>query len=46
MRSGGRRIRENQTNELESRLAALDRFYACIEFELDGTILTANDNFW
>ena len=45
MRSGGRRIRENQTNELESRLAALDRSYACIEFELDGTILTANDNF-
>ena len=45
MRSGGRRIRGNQTNELESRLAALDRFYACIEFELDGTILTANDNF-
>ena len=45
MRSGGRRIRGNQTNELESRLAALDRFYACIEFELDGAILTANDNF-
>ena len=41
----GRRIRGNQTNELESRLAALDRFYACIEFELDGAILTANDNF-
>ena len=26
-------------------MAALDRFYAVIEFELDGTILTANDNF-
>ena len=30
---------------MKSKLAALDRSYAIIEFELDGTILTANDNF-
>lgn len=29
----------------EGRLAALDRAYAVIEFELDGTILSVNDNF-
>jgi methyl-accepting chemotaxis protein len=31
--------------EHESRLAALDRVQATIEFELDGTIVTANENF-
>ena len=38
-------MRGNQLNALESKLVALDRFYACIEFTLDGTILTANSNF-
>ena len=38
-------MRGNQTNELEAKLAALDRSYASIEFHLDGTILTANGNF-
>ena len=45
MKSGGRRIRGNPTNSPESRPAALNRSYASIEFELDGTILTANNNF-
>jgi methyl-accepting chemotaxis protein len=28
-----------------ARMAALDRSQAVIEFELDGTIVTANENF-
>ncbi|BCS32210.1 methyl-accepting chemotaxis protein [Luteitalea sp. TBR-22] len=31
--------------DVEARLAALDRSQAVIEFEPDGTIVTANDNF-
>ncbi len=31
--------------EWSSKLAAISRTYAVIEFELDGTIITANDNF-
>lgn len=31
--------------EGEAKLAALDRVQAVIEFELDGTIITANENF-
>ena len=31
--------------ELEAMVAALNRSQAVIEFELDGTIITANDNF-
>ncbi|GAB5520792.1 MAG: PAS domain S-box protein [Rhodothermales bacterium] len=31
--------------EYESKVAAIDRSQAVIEFDLDGTILTANDNF-
>ena len=31
--------------ELKGKLAALDKVQAVIEFELDGTIITANDNF-
>ena len=31
--------------EMEAKLAALDRVQAVIEFDLDGTILTANQNF-
>ncbi|KTS74961.1 chemotaxis protein [Pseudomonas oryzihabitans] len=32
-------------SEAQSKLKALDRALACIEFDLDGRILTANDNF-
>src|ERR1700749_3330688 len=31
--------------EIEAKLAALDRVQAVIEFDLDGKILTANQNF-
>jgi len=31
--------------DMKGRLAAIDKTQATIEFELDGTILTANDNF-
>jgi PAS domain S-box-containing protein len=31
--------------EAGARLAALDKSQAVIEFQLDGTIITANDNF-
>lgn len=35
-----------QTNtETQAKLAALDRSNAVIEFNLDGTIVTANQNF-
>jgi methyl-accepting chemotaxis protein len=34
-----------KTNELQSKLDALDRSQAVIEFNLDGTIVTANANF-
>lgn len=36
---------ENQVTELNARLQALDKSQAVIEFSMDGTILTANDNF-
>jgi methyl-accepting chemotaxis protein len=32
-------------NNRQAKLAALDRSQAVIEFELDGTIITANENF-
>lgn len=32
-------------SEIEGKLAAIDRVQAVIEFELDGTIITANQNF-
>ncbi|MEQ9641887.1 MAG: methyl-accepting chemotaxis protein [Alphaproteobacteria bacterium] len=34
-----------RNSELEARLAALDKSQAVIEFDMDGTILMANDNF-
>jgi len=34
-----------QIGELRGRYAAIDRAQAVIEFDLDGTVLTANDNF-
>ncbi|MET1755988.1 PAS domain-containing methyl-accepting chemotaxis protein [Novosphingobium sp. RD2P27] len=34
-----------RTIETENRLAAIERSQATIEFDLDGTVLTANDNF-
>jgi methyl-accepting chemotaxis protein len=35
----------NRAADLEAKLAALDKSQAVIEFALDGTILTANENF-
>lgn len=36
---------ESQVAEMTAKLAALDKSQAVIEFSMDGTILTANDNF-
>jgi methyl-accepting chemotaxis protein len=36
---------KRQQAEYEGRIAAIDRVQAVIEFELDGTIITANQNF-
>ena len=36
---------EKQVAELKATLSALDKSQAVIEFSMDGTILTANDNF-
>jgi methyl-accepting chemotaxis protein len=36
---------QSQVAELTAKLAALDKSQAVIEFAMDGTILTANDNF-
>ncbi len=38
-------IEPQKLAELEGKLAALDKVQAVIEFELDGRIITANDNF-
>ncbi|WP_396587206.1 methyl-accepting chemotaxis protein [Bermanella sp. R86510] len=32
-------------HEVKAKLDAIDRVQACIEFNMDGTIITANDNF-
>ena len=37
--------RKLQTSDYEGKLTAIERAQAVIEFALDGTILTANDNF-
>jgi methyl-accepting chemotaxis protein len=37
--------RQRELADLKSRLAAIDRIQAVIEFTLDGTIVTANENF-
>ena len=34
-----------KTSEAAAKLAALDKSLAVIEFAMDGTILTANENF-
>lgn len=34
-----------QTAEYEGKMRAIDRVQAVIEFELDGTVITANENF-
>lgn len=39
------RLPRTDTQELKAKLDALDRSQAVIEFDLDGTIITANDNF-
>jgi methyl-accepting chemotaxis protein len=38
-------VKENDTQRLRAKIDAIDRVQAVIEFELDGTIITANDNF-
>lgn len=38
-------VLESQMSELAAKLSALDKSQAVIEFSMDGTILTANDNF-
>ena len=38
-------FRSRRTHEALIRLAAIDQVQAAIEFGLDGTILTANQNF-
>jgi hypothetical protein len=35
----------SKTHEITATLAALDRSHAVIEFEMDGTIVSANENF-
>ena len=40
--------KQNSTQDLvdlRGKLAAIDKSQAVVEFEIDGTILTANDNF-
>ena len=37
--------RSTQAAEAKAKLAALGKSQAVIEFELDGTIITANENF-
>ncbi|MHC4304492.1 MAG: methyl-accepting chemotaxis protein [Planctomycetota bacterium] len=39
------RALDHRDIELEAKLAAIDRSQAVIEFEMDGTIITANENF-
>ena len=36
---------EREIADMRARVAAIDKVQAVIEFKLDGTILTANDNF-
>ena len=47
MRSMLGRLREREINDADSRgqIAAIGKAQAVIEFNLDGTVLTANDNF-
>jgi len=40
-----RQAHANKTMELEAKVAAVSRCQAMIEFQLDGTIVTANQNF-
>ena len=43
--SAGRTAKTTEVQELEAVIAAVSRAQAMIEFKLDGTILTANQNF-
>jgi methyl-accepting chemotaxis protein len=43
--TAGKRKLEEQLRDYESQLAALGKSQAVIEFAMDGTILTANENF-
>ena len=42
---GGESMDTGNTDELAAKLAAIDKVQATIEFNLDGTVITANDNF-
>src|SRR4051794_40046858 len=45
---GSRRVREAEAEQLKNlaaTVAAVGRAQAVIEFELDGTVITANENF-
>src|ERR1700719_257757 len=44
-RSGTGRAAADRVMELEAKVAAISRSQAVIEFKLDGTIITANQNF-
>ncbi|NQZ06508.1 MAG: PAS domain-containing protein [Algicola sp.] len=43
--SSGYKAQEAELAELKAKLNAIDRSQAVIEFDLDGTIITANNNF-
>ncbi|OQW33624.1 MAG: hypothetical protein A4E19_04370 [Nitrospira sp. SG-bin1] len=42
---GGRSMDTGHTEELAAKLQAIDKVQAVIEFTMDGTVLTANENF-
>ncbi|UUO07393.1 PAS domain-containing methyl-accepting chemotaxis protein [Blastopirellula sp. J2-11] len=44
-KTNGVDLLQQEVNALKAELAAIDKSQAVIEFELDGTIITANDNF-
>ncbi|MEC8525030.1 MAG: PAS domain-containing protein, partial [Pseudomonadota bacterium] len=45
MISGGNAIDSTKLREMEGKLAAIEKSQASIEFNMDGTIITANQNF-
>lgn len=44
-KESGTKLSEEYLNNLKGQIAAIHRSKAVIEFDLDGTIITANDNF-
>ena len=41
----GNHVKDEQNAEVQAKLSAIDKAQAVIEFNMDGTIVTANDNF-